>query len=175
MDALRTFLTEENIRLHKDYLRQQKLRYSILEKSIPEIKGKSITEIHKMNLKKSLRAEILPLMQDIAAHETYFHSFSKESSPCKALKKYYSSEAGFCYELFQLARAEIGGFLFVFLDNRARPVAKLSSDTPFAYVTEQPVLALDLCEHAYFADYGFDRDEYLRRAIASLNLAKLCE
>ena len=37
----------------------------------------------------------------------------------------------------------------------------------------EPIFAIDLCEHAYMLDYGFSRDEYLRRALGYLDLRKL--
>ena len=34
-------------------------------------------------------------------------------------------------------------------------------------------LAVDLCEHAYFYDYGFDKKSYLKAALSSLDLSKI--
>ena len=45
LNAMNLFLSEENIKRHLEHLRTQKLKYSILEKSVPELKGKSIKEI----------------------------------------------------------------------------------------------------------------------------------
>ena len=39
------FLSEENIALHKEYLRELSLKYSILEKSIEGIKGIRMSKI----------------------------------------------------------------------------------------------------------------------------------
>ena len=36
-----------------------------------------------------------------------------------------------------------------------------------------PALAIDVCEHAYFMDYGFDRERYLVSALPYLNVAEL--
>ncbi len=36
-----------------------------------------------------------------------------------------------------------------------------------------PCLAVDLAEHAYFYDFGFDHEKYLVEAISRLNLSLL--
>ena len=36
-----------------------------------------------------------------------------------------------------------------------------------------PILAVDVCEHTYFMDYGFDKQRYLIQSLPYLNLAKL--
>lgn len=174
MRALLTFLTEDNVRLHKEYLKNQRLKLSILEKSVPQIKSKTVSEISKMRIKPAVKSEAAFLISDILSHECYFRSFCVESARCKALRDYYSSEASFCYELFCYAKEWKQGFAYVMWNGSGRPVIKHSDKAPLAFLTEQPLLALDLCEHAYFYDYGFDKDEYLRRAIAHLDLSRLC-
>lgn len=171
--AMLTFLTEDNIKRHFSYMRTLKLKYSILEKSLPEIKGKTPLEISRMSLKKSVKSEILPNLVSIKSHETYFRSFTANPAPCREIKKFYSSEDAFCYEAFTIAREFDYGFVYVIIDERGRLEIKHTSTLPYVHLREEPILALDLYEHAYFLDYGFSRDEYLRSAISHFNLSKL--
>ena len=39
--------------------------------------------------------------------------------------------------------------------------------------TRPDVRAIDVCEHAYFADYGFDKQRYLISALPYLDITKL--
>ena len=169
----RLFLTEQNIRLHRDYLRRLKLEHSINEKSIPEIKGKSAYEISRMGLARRDKWEIIEKMKRIKAHECYFSSFGARGTRCAAVSKRYSSEDSFLYELKQLAKGAESGFLYVYKDERGNPNMSLSSPSDDFFIRRLPILALDLCEHAYFADYGFEYERYLENALPFLNLSRL--
>ena len=168
-----TFLSEGSIKSHIEYLRGERLRHSIEEKSFPEIKGKSPKEISSMNIKKSIKSEILPRLVNIKLHENYFSSFSSTPTTCKPIKKFYSSEDAFLYEILNIAKGAEYGFLYITADERRTPRIRLSVESDRVFVREFPILSLDLCEHAYFPDYSFDRDKYLRAALAHLDLSKL--
>jgi superoxide dismutase len=62
-------------------------------------------------------------------------------------------------------------FVFVFVDEKGRPII-IHSDN-IKRVKNVPRLAVDISEHAYFLDYRFEREKYLRSAIANLNLSLL--
>ena len=47
ISALRSFLSEENIKMHLGYMKNLKLKYSVSEKSIPSLSGQK-------NLKRSV-------------------------------------------------------------------------------------------------------------------------
>ncbi len=171
--AMNMFLSEENIAKHLDYYRTLKLKYSILEKSFPVIAGKKPKEISSLNLKKSEVSEVADLLWEIMAHECYFDSFATPSKRCDQIKKYYSSQESFIHELYSNIKDATGGFLFVYLDKFQRPRAILGEKNDGAFVRYQPILALDLCEHAYFSDYGFKKDKYFRSALGYFDLTKL--
>ena len=38
-----------------------------------------------------------------------------------------------------------------------------------------PLVCIDVCEHAYFLDYGFDKERYLKSALPYLDITKLLE
>ena len=171
--ALRRFLSEENIRRHLSYLRSLRLKLSIIEKSVAGIKGKSQGEILSMSLSKAVKREIIPLLANINLHETYFSSFTAEPRPSELIKKYHGSESAFCYRMKEAARGSDHGFLYVFKDQRGRPDFGVLRDIDISASEITPVLAVDLYEHAYFADYGYDYEGYLKGALSHLDFSKL--
>ena len=173
--ALTTFMSDDSLKKHLAHMKTKKLEHSIIEKSIPEIKGRSVREIFEMNLKRSVKTEIIERLQYIKSHETFFASFVSAAAPCPRIKKFYSSEDSFCYEILELARRHDTGFVYVFSDKHARPTVKHSEGTPLVYINEIPRLAIDLYEHSFIFDYGFERERYLRAAIAHIDLSRLFE
>lgn len=166
--GLEAVLSEESINLHKEHLKNLKLKYSILEKSIPEISGKSFREISKMRIK--YRDEVLSLLRNIKAHEIYFDSFGREFKSSNAVRNKFRTESAFLYELYEASKKEAGDFLLVTL-NKDEVEYELMSENSF--LKTEPLLAIDLCEHAYFLDFGFEKEEYLKRIISRLNLNRL--
>ena len=65
------------------------------------------------------------------------------------------------------------GFIYIFSAGGSSPRILHSSDIPRVFERDTPTLALDISEHAYFADYGFERDNYLKSAVARLDINKL--
>lgn len=171
MDPMRAFLTDENVLIHKEYMRTLRLRHSIMEKSLPEIKGKGLFEIEKMRLQMSIKDDIIPNLREYLAHDLYFKSFSQDRYTPSCIKDYYSSVEAFLYEIYLVASNKIGGFVFVFVDDRGRPIISHSKDVKRCRYA--PRLAIDISEHAYFLDYRFEKDKYIRSAIGNLNLSLL--
>lgn len=167
------FLTDDSIKSHMEYMNTLFLKYSIYEKSIPEIKGKTPEQIVKMRLDKSDKNKIISLLKEYYSHKTYFNSFAKNDKPCKEIRKFYTSENDFCYRVVERAIAEDGGFLYILKDKKGTPVIAHSRELPYVFISYTPILVLDLCEHAYFADYRFNKDEYIRRAVSRLDISKL--
>ena len=167
------FISQTNYELHREHLRQLKLRMSIFEKSYPEIVGTSCKEILKLPIKRPERVTAAALYADILAHELYFSSFAASNTVSPAIRKTYGSEANFIYQL-TMAAGDSSGFLFVSTDRRGAPQISVHTDPLSAYLSDStPTLALDLCEHAYFYDYFFDKAAYLRAALARLDLSKI--
>ena len=171
MDAMRTFLSEDNILIHKEYMRTLRLRHSIFEKSIPEIKDKSIFDIEKMRLEPSAKADILHNLQEFYAHHLYFNSFGFNGSIPSIIKKCYSSVESFLYEVYLVASKKDRGFVYVFSDgNNAIKILHSDDIRKNRFL---PKLAIDISEHAYFLDYRFEKDKYIRSAISNLNISLL--
>ena len=173
MDAMRRFLSENSIRGHKEYLSHLNLKYSVLQKSEPRLCDVPLDKMHKQNLKNDIRIEAVTLLSEIRAHEIYFSSFSDSFGKYEKIKKKYLSADSLRYEIFAAARRTPYGFLFIILE-RGEVRIRVVDKPPF-FIREAPALAIDLCEHSYFTDYGFHRDEYLRRAVGYLDLSKIEE
>lgn len=170
--VLREFLSEDNLNLHISHLKSESLRYSILEKSINKLSGLTIYEIARSGLKREERKEAISRLSYIESHKCYFDSFAHLNKKCDSLRRYFGSEEKFLYEIFEVARRGENGFTFVYVDNKGKPMIELASPHS-AYLRFSPILALDLYEHAYFLDYGFEREKYLRSAISRLDIEKL--
>jgi len=166
--GLDAVLSEDALNLHKEYLKKLKLKYSIFEKSFPEISGKSMREIWGMKLRE--RDEILSLLRNIKSHELYFESFDREFQSSEAVRRRFRTEASFLYELYEAAKAD-GDFLLVTVNSRGDIDYETLSGKSF--LKTEPVFALDLCEHAYFMDFGFEKEEYLKKILYRLNLKSL--
>lgn len=172
-DVMRLFLSENSIRGHKEYLSHLNLKYSVLQKSEPRLCSVPLDKIHRLKLKNDIKNEAVMLLSEIKAHEIYFSSFSDGFGKYEKIKKKYVSAEGLRYEILTSARRARFGFLFIILE-RGEVRIRVVEKPPF-FIRESPALALDLCEHSYFPDYGFHRDEYLRRAVGYLDLSKIEE
>lgn len=171
LDALRAFLSEENISAHKDYLRELKLGYSVLCKSLPRLNGLSLPMIWRTLPRSDVKFEAMRLLSEITAHEIFFASFSDKRRRSATVRKKYGTEDSFLYELFTCAKKASSGFLYIYSDARY----EICNDGGFSFRGELPILAVDMFEHSYFKDYLFDRKRYLESAIFRLDLSKISE
>jgi len=171
-DGMSGFLSEDTVRGHVEYYRRLRCRCSIFEKSVPEIRGCTIRRLMEMRIDCRMKNEILPSFIAAKSHELYFSSFCEGRKICPKIKEYYSSEAAFLYELFQLARGMSGGFLYVARDRCGKPVG-IPEEEIRSYRGFSPCLALDMAEHAYFPDYGFEKERYISAALSRLNLCEI--
>ena len=164
------FLSERNVDLHREYLENCRMRLSILEKSGYNISGLRYPELCRARLGNA-KDEILSLARDVYLHELYFDSLSMAGECAECLKRGYRSVSGFLYELERAAMAADGGFLLV---TRGKSGVSISHNTGITLrLCAEPRLAIDLAEHAYFLDYGFDKLSYVRAALSRLRLSKL--
>ena len=166
------FLSEDNLNLHLSHLKNASLQYSILEKSVDGLSGLSVRDMSRSGLKRAERDEAFAKLSYIESHRNYFDSFAHLTKKCDAVRKCFGSEEKFLYEVFECARYESHGFVYVYLDSRRKPKIEFAKPSD-AYVKFSPVLALDLYEHAYFLDYAFEKEKYLRSAISRLDIEKL--
>lgn len=170
LDALNMFLSDGNIKRHLDYLLRLRLQYSILEKSVPKLKGCSMSNISRLNIDRDVKDEALSLMWKIKSHECFFDSFdinqSKVSLP-------YTSTERLLYDIYTEAVKRDFGFLYIFESKQSGINMIFSDKNDGAIMKNQPILALDLYEHTYFWDYGFDKKRFLQNALPYLRLSSL--
>ena len=171
-DVMELFLSRDNILKHKEYSDTLLCKHSVMEKSIPKITGATPAQIYRMRLSYETKIEVLKNLINHLSHITYFNSFSKNDSFCPEIKRQFLSENDFCYRALEYAKGIDYGFMYVFKDKKGK-ISFASSCNALAYISFIPVLAVDVCEHAYFCDYGYEKTEYLKSAIARLNISKL--
>lgn len=147
--GLVSFLSEENIALHREYLASMRAR-------------------RKMGLCEGREREV---NEAILSHELYFSSFARQRRPCERARRGFGSESALCYELKCFALTKGSGFLYIVPLSRY-PYIGYSSRGADAYRAR---LCIDLFEHAYFLDYGFDFERYLCCALSHLDLCRLDE
>ena len=88
------------------------------------------------------------------------------------MKKYYSSEAEFLFEISEKAKKLNGGFLYVVRDRDGAPRAVSESEIRRGRGFS-PCLALDMSEHAYFLDYRFSKERYISAALVHFDLNEI--
>ena len=172
--AMHMFLSESSIKQHMEHLRYLRLRHTVSEECYPQIKGKCLREVSRLSIPQRERREIVENMRSIKAHELYFSSFVTMPTAVKPLRRYYSSEEAFLYEALHTSLDAPSAFLYVCVE-RGRPTLTVSSGDDDIFIGREPLLALDLFEHAYFPDYGFDREKYLKAALCRFDLRRLSE
>lgn len=171
-NSQRLFLSERAIKLHTEYVRELELKYSILKKSVPELSDNA-EKVMRQRLDRSLKREALYLLLDIECHKLYFESFTAEPKPSELIKKAFGSEESLVYAIYKRALKQNEGFICVarYKGDRFRIG---TAEELYPFKTEK-IIAIDVCEHAYFTDYFFDKEKYLRTALGFLNLSKLDE
>ncbi len=161
---MRQFLSAENIRRHLDHLSNMRNKLSIIEKSYPGI--------NEMDIKAKREAEYLK--KYILSHELFFNSFKSTSGICTKIKNHFISKERFIYDVIEIAKEKSYGFIYICIDKRKNPKIIYSSEEySEPYMKYEPVLAFDLYEHVYFADYGFKREDFLKNAMIYLDLDAL--
>ena len=163
------FISERALSLHKEYVENERLRLSVFKKTYPELTGNSVRDILRSRCKE--KREVARLKLNVACHKLYFSSFGRQYSASEAVRRSYGSEATFLYEL---GRTSDGcGEKFVFVYSDGCEVNILSGNEWELARIKGNILVLDLCEHAYFLDYGFDRSAYVKKMLPYLDLSKL--
>lgn len=167
------FLSDEAIASHKEYLRQLRLKYAILEDGIKTIKNKDYEEITRQKLNYKDKLEVLSQLSEITLHRIFFDSFcDREYAPCELARLSFGSEAVLLNRIYSECMALPYGFVGVFLE-RGQPVVLGDTDRVKLLSRAIPRLAVDVCEHTYFLDYGFDKERFLIRALPYLDLNRL--
>lgn len=174
-EALNTFLSSENINMHCNYLKQLRLKLSIIKKSYPDIICENFVLKKHRPLKRipeTVVYETRILFYSIKMHELFFESFTTQKRKYPQIRQQFSSEEAFLYELYDLVKNEEYGYAFVYINEKGRIGISLT-DVADIFERYKPLLVIDLYEHSYFYDYFYDKDSYYRKAIDSLDLGKI--
>ena len=163
------FVSERALLLHKEYVETERLRLSVIEKSYPELLGRSAKEILRSRCCEKREAAKFKL--NIRCHELYFSSFGKQYSASETVRRNYGSEATFIYELGRVAEECDGKYVFVYFDGK-RIKVRSGDEWELIYI-DGDALVIDLCEHAYFLDYGFNKGSYIKNLLPYLDLSLL--
>ena len=162
--------SEENLALHREYVRKLRLKYSILETSLPEISGASVEDALRLRLTRVDRTDVMRLLPEIELHEIFFSSFSVDRYPhSELIVKRFGSVAAYLDMLYRIVRDVSHGFLVI----RQNGDCFVVTEYYRAFIDGCPKLAIDMCEHAYFLDYGFDRERYLCSCLSRLDIEKI--
>ena len=113
------------------------------------------------------------MLSEIRLHELFFSSFgggANVSRLCFGGERI--SAAGLLYAVKRAALKLDTGFVSLALHRGE--VSLLADRECFAHFRErEPLLAIDVCEHAYYGDSGFSKESYLERILPSLSLGRL--
>ncbi len=167
------FLSEQAIFAHKEYVRTLRMKYSILEDSIPDIKNADIDKIRALRINNRDKEEALSLLGEIKCHDMYFTSFDADmglNSPL-ARRQYGSEDALAMCILYEAMKKDVKFVSTGIKQGRISIHASKDYHTHFDIHT--PKLMIDVEEHAYFWDFGFDKERYVKSALLYLNLANL--
>ncbi len=166
------FLSEENVVKHKDYLQNLKYKYAVFEKSIQGVTDKRVREAARLKLGARDKSALLPLLAEITLHDIYFSSFTdRRNTELPSAIGGKSRTAQLLYELFETAMKLRVGFVGIYKHKDSLSV--YADDDVKMLICDEPLLAIDASEHAYFIDYGFDKRQYLLNALSYLDLEKL--
>ena len=165
--------SEDSHNAHLQYLRDLRLKLSILEKSEPRICGLTPRQILRCRAKADLRRDAAVLSSEILLHDISMRSYREGGNvDCALIRNSFGSAASFVYEASRLAIACKAGFLALYLEG-GRVVLRTSMDDVSLVTLGDPLLAVDLWEHAYFTDYGFDKRRYLSAILPILDSSLL--
>lgn len=170
-DALEDVISAEIMELHHDKHHQAYVdKLNVALESHPELQGKSVEAI--LQILDSLPAEIKTIVRNNGGGH-YNHSlFWVWMSPNgggkpggeleAAITQRYGSYEAFVEE-FNAKAISLFGSGWVFLQPNLDIVALPNQDSPVMNGGEEPILGLDVWEHAYYLDYKNHRDEYVKK------------
>lgn len=170
-EGLNCFLSEDNIRRHREFLNTARLKLSILIKSDGRLKGITLGEAKRLRGDRSLREELCSLLWCINSHEAYFDSF--RVNPYVDPRKKSISEK-LLYDIYSLGMNRDYGFICISAEGDNVKLS-FSDGNNWLDNFDDKILCLDLYEHAYFLDYGFNKDKYLKNAISHLDIGRVLD
>ena len=123
-----------------------------------------------------LKREQVIAMNSMILHELFFDGLGDESTPgdalMSALERDFGSFARWRAEFAAMGKAQAGGSGWVLLTHSPRDgrlVNQWAMDHSTMLAGGQPILALDMYEHAYHIDYGAKAAAYVDSFMAAIH------
>lgn len=170
------FLSEIGLARHKEYVEALRRRLQFLYASYEGLRNIDTKRLSRARGRNCEAArEALAIRGEILLHEVYFSSFSKREYPSsEAARVCFGSTLTLLNELKTLALKKSVSFVGVYESPGGYKLFSIRE--PFEIFTVgKPILVIDLEEHAYFLEFGFNKEAYIGRALAYLDLALLDE
>lgn len=160
------FIDEENYKMHLEYVNLLRVRLSAFRK----MRGDNDSG------KSAIAKREVYVANEVLLHEAYFNSFSEREFPRSACAtRVFGSGNELLMALYRCAMDAVYGFVGVARGAREGMYVFSCCDYFDMKPKLEPILAVDVCEHAYFGDFGFDKERYVKRALAHLSLDRLDE
>ena len=191
------FIGEEEFERHKEYQRREALMLSVEEKKYPKYSSLTIPGLLRMYYRMPEISRLAALRASVKLHDVYFSSFGAgEYRRSRVARDLFGSEAAMLSELYNLGATIECGYVGVALDRASSPFlfsvgyssenrgsAARQRRTPRGayhalsptdlFAVGEPILCIDLYEHAYFDGYSFDKERYLASALSHLRVDAL--
>lgn len=164
-------VSKSALAVHREYLRTLNLRHSLFEKSYPTILGKPLDDYKSIySIPRNEREELYRLKGEILAHRLYFSSFFGDGRKAIITDGFRERCTELKYRILCDSLCS-DGFLIIFTDGGR--VEHYAGQNYHRLIEKGSLLlALDLCEHAYFYDYGFDKESYVKKAVSMMDFRK---
>ncbi len=167
--GIEQFISEGALKKHRDYAESVRLREQV-KRSGKTFDDRSLVQLYRGHTKES----VAPLYADAVesfSHTLYFSSFCIYPTVSDGFCRSFGGLTSFFHRLFvEACKAQA----FFYIGTDAHGQLCLSDDIGrFLRKNRLPTLAVDVCEHAYFADYGFDKTAYIRAAVGHLDVGRL--
>jgi len=108
-------------------------------------------------------------MDGVILHELYFQNMgAKKQGPCprtmKLIRDHFGTYENWAEDMTACGKAA-RGWVVLCWEQRSRCCANIIQDAHDAGVlcTAYPLLAMDMYEHAYYGDYGADKERYIEK------------
>lgn len=169
-DSLLRSISVDVMKLHHDKHHQTYLdKLNMLVDANPILQGRDLIDLLKNidSLPESVRIGVRNMGGGHYNHSFFWGSISPNGGgePGGELSKLLSSKYGnfqnFVDE-FTAKSTSLFGSGWVWLLGNGDIITTANQDTPLSFGFSQPLLCLDVWEHAYYLDYKNRRDEYVK-------------
>ena len=168
-DALKIAISEDIMRLHHDKHHQvyvDKLNAAIA--TAPELEGRSVEDLLKNidNVPAAVQGAIRNHGGGHYNHSLFWQWMSPDGAKeptgelAAKLNEKYGSFQAFVDE-FTATSLAVFGSGWTWLQPDLSIITTANQDTPIAQGLSEPLLGLDVWEHAYYLDYKNKRDDYI--------------